>query len=55
MHRDSGVDQVAAKGPKASKDSILIGTRKPLVADQVGDQDRGEFPGLAHGAGRFSQ
>ena len=24
MHRDGGVDQVAAKGPKASEDAIFI-------------------------------
>src|SRR4029077_16873626 len=50
MHRDGRVDQVAAKGPKASEDSIFIHTRKPRVADDVGDQDRGQFAGLAHGA-----
>ena len=50
MHRDGRVDQVAAKGPKAGEDSILIRTRKPRVADDVGHQDRREFPGLAHGA-----
>jgi len=50
MHRDGRVDQVAAKGPKASEDSIFIRTRKPRVADHVGHQDRREFPGLAHGA-----
>jgi DNA invertase Pin-like site-specific DNA recombinase len=42
MHRDGRIDQVAAKGPKAREDSILIRTRKPRVADHVGDQDRVE-------------
>jgi class 3 adenylate cyclase len=28
----------------------FIGTRKPRIADDVGHQDRREFPGLAHGA-----
>ena len=50
MHCDGWVDQVAAKGPKASEDSIFIRTRKPRVADDVGHQDRGQFSGLAHGA-----
>ena len=50
MHCDGGVDQVAAKGPKASEDSIFIRTRKPRVADDVGHQDRRELSGLAHGA-----
>jgi hypothetical protein len=50
MHRDGRVDQVAAKGPKASEDTIFIRTRKPRIADHVGHQDRGQFSGLAHGA-----
>ena len=53
MHRYGRVDQVAAKGPKASEDSIFIRTRKPRVADHVGHQDRGQFPGLTHSASRF--
>jgi hypothetical protein len=36
MHGDGRVDQVAAEGPKAGEDSILIRTRKPRVADDVG-------------------
>ena len=59
MHRDGRVDQVAAKGPKASEDSILIGASESTVADDVGHQDRGQFPGLAHCAppavGRLAQ
>ena len=50
MHRDGRVNQVAAKSPKASEDSILIRTRKPRVADHVGHQNRRELSGLAHGA-----
>jgi hypothetical protein len=30
--------------------AILSRARKPRIADDIGDQDRGEFPGLAHGA-----
>ena len=51
MHCDSRIDQVAAKGPEASKDSIFIRTRKPRVADDVGHQDRRQLPGLAHSSG----
>jgi hypothetical protein len=50
MHRNGRVDQVAAKGPKASQDSILVASGQPRVADDVGDQDGGKFSGLAHGA-----
>ena len=50
MRGDDRVDQVAAKGPKASEDSILVRARKPRIADDVSYQDRREFPGLAHGA-----
>jgi hypothetical protein len=50
MHCDGRVDQVAAKGPKASKDSIFIRTRKPRIADDVGHQDRRELSSLGHGA-----
>ena len=47
MHGDGRVDQVAAKGPKAGESSIFIRTRKPRVADHVGNQDRRDLPGLA--------
>ena len=48
VHGDGRIDQVAAKGPKASQDSILVRTGKPRIADDVGHQDRGQFSGLAH-------
>ena len=31
MHLDGRIDQVAAKGPKASEDSILVRTSKPSL------------------------
>ena len=37
---DGKVDQVAAKPSKARQRSVLVGSRKPRVADHVGDQDR---------------
>ena len=59
MHGDGRVDQVAPEGPKPCEDAIFVRTNKPGVADDVGHQDRGEFPGLAHGAsaeaGRFAR
>ena len=55
MHGDGRVDQVAAKGSESSEDAILVGAGKPGVADDVGHQDCGQFPGLAHGtSGRFA-
>ena len=30
--------------------ALLVRAREPAVADDVGDQDRRDFPGLAHGA-----
>jgi hypothetical protein len=50
MHGDGRVDQVAAQRPEPGEDAIYVCARKPGVADDVGDQDRGQFPSLAHGA-----
>jgi hypothetical protein len=41
---------VAAQTSKARKRTILVGAREPAVADNIRDQDRREFPGLAHSA-----
>jgi hypothetical protein len=49
MHRDSWVDQVAPKGPKASLDALLVRAREPRVANDVGYQDRCKLSSLAHG------
>ena len=49
VYGDCGIDQVAPKGAKPSENSILVRARKPGVADNVCHQDRGQFPGLAHG------
>jgi hypothetical protein len=48
MHREYGIDQVAPQRPQPSEDAILVRASKPGVADDVGYQDRREFPGLAH-------
>jgi hypothetical protein len=41
MRCDGGIDQIAAKAPKARKGSILIGAGEPAIADDIGYQDRG--------------
>jgi hypothetical protein len=50
MHGEDRIDQVAPKGAEPSEDAIFVRASKPRIADDVGDQDRGEFPRLAHGA-----
>src|SRR6516162_7805374 len=50
MHRDGWIDQVAPKGPEPCEDAVFVRASKPRVANDVGHQDRREFPGLAHGA-----
>jgi hypothetical protein len=41
--------QYRTKGAEPSEDAILIRPGKPRIADDIGDQDRGQFAGLAHG------
>ena len=50
MRGDGGIDEIATEAPQTREGPILVRPRKPRVADDVGDQDRGQFPGLAHGA-----
>ena len=50
MGCDRRIDQVAAQAPKARKRAILVRTREPAVADDIGNQDRCYFTGFAHGA-----
>ena len=38
------------KAAKSRKRAILVRAGEPAVADHVRDQDRRDFPGLAHGA-----
>jgi hypothetical protein len=47
MHRDDGVDEIAAKRSQARKDTILVRAREPTISDDVRDQDRSKFSGLA--------
>ena len=50
MHVDRRIDQIAAQPPQPRQGAILVRAGKPAVADDVGDKDRRELPGLAHGA-----
>ena len=50
MHGDGGIDQIAAQRPQPRQRAILVRAGEPAVADHVGDQDRRNFPGFAHGA-----
>jgi hypothetical protein len=50
MHRDDGVDEIAAERPQARKDAILVRAGESALADDIGHQDRRDFPGFAHGA-----
>ena len=43
MHRDDGVDEIAAKGPQARKDTILVRASKAAIADDVRDQNAASF------------
>ena len=51
MGRDGRIDQVAPQAPKARERAILIRSREPAVPDDIGDQDRRNFPGFAHPSG----
>ena len=50
MNGDCRIDQVAAQGPEPCQRAILVRSGEPAVADDIGDQDRRKFPGLAHRA-----
>jgi hypothetical protein len=50
MRSDGGIDQIAAQPPQPRQGTILIRSRETAIADDIGDQDRRNFPGLAHGA-----
>jgi hypothetical protein len=50
---DGRVNEIAAQTRKAGKRTILVSARQPAVSDHVGDQDRRQLPGLAHGTTRF--
>ena len=47
MRVDGGIDQIAAKPPQPRKRALLVRAGEPAVANDIGDQDRRNFPGLA--------
>ena len=47
---DCWVDEVAAHRPQPRERSLLVRPGEPAITDNIGDQDRCNFPGLAHGA-----
>ena len=49
MRGDRGIDQIAAQRPQPRQGAIFVRAGEPAVADDIGDQDRRDFPGLAHG------
>ncbi len=51
MHGDGRIDQIAAQRPESRQDAILVRSREPAVPDDIRDQDRRNFPGLAHSSG----
>jgi hypothetical protein len=48
MHCDRRVDQVTAQRAKPRQSAILVRAGQAAEADDVGGQDRRNFPGFAH-------
>ena len=48
MRGDGGVNQIAAQRPQPRQRALLVRPSEPAVADDIGDQDRCDFPGLGH-------
>ncbi len=48
VNGDSRIDQVATQRPEPRQNAILVRSREPAVADNIGDEDRRKFPGLSH-------
>ena len=47
---DRGLNQIANERAQSRQRSLLVRVCEPAVADDIGDQDRRDFPVLAHGA-----
>ncbi len=43
------IDEITAQPPEPRQGALLVGAGEPAVADDVGDQDRSNFPGFGHG------
>ena len=50
MESDGWVNEVATQRAQPRERALLVGTGEPAIADDIGDQDRGEFARLAHRA-----
>ena len=49
MGRYCWIDEIAAQPPEPRQRALLVGAGEPAVADDVGDQDRSNFPDFGHG------
>jgi hypothetical protein len=49
MRGDGRIDQIAAQPPQPRQGAILVRSREPTLADDVGNQDGSALPGFAHG------
>jgi hypothetical protein len=49
---DGGIDEIAAQPSEPRQRAILVRPREPAIADDIRDQNRRNFPGLAHGVPR---
>jgi hypothetical protein len=48
VERDGRIDKVAAQCAQPRQRALLVGAREPAVADDIGNQDRRQLPGLGH-------
>ena len=48
---DRRLDQITAQRAQPRQRALLVGAREPAITDDIGDQDRHNFPGLAHSSG----
>jgi hypothetical protein len=47
---DRRLDQIAEERAEPRECSLLVRAGEPAITDDIGDQDRRDFPGIAHGA-----
>ena len=46
---DRRLDQIAEERAQPRERALLVRTREAAVTDDIGNQDRRDFPGSAHG------
>jgi hypothetical protein len=51
MGGDGRVEEITARPPDARQRAVLVSAGEPAAAGNIRDQDRREFPGLAHCSG----